>query len=211
MIFVLNSAATLPIAPSEKCYHEAAQILWHLLARVLRLVPELKKLRFRENSEIDADWRNPLAASKRRCGCPSAMPFLTEELWQRLAKGNRIARNPLRWRPIRSTVAPKLISRGERDPGAAGHRHPGPHAARSRNSIPSCNWKRALRARRGPLDRCAHAAVIQKLANVNLALRDEPPAPAPACAPRPVRPGARRPKSRWSPAQAPEKEKEQLE
>jgi valyl-tRNA synthetase len=49
---------------------------------------ELKKLRFQENSGLTAGWRNLLAAFENvlRLLHP-AMPFLTEELWQRLAAG----------------------------------------------------------------------------------------------------------------------------
>jgi valyl-tRNA synthetase len=49
---------------------------------------ELKKLRFNENSGLNSDWRNLLAAfeSALRLLHPM-MPFLTEELWQRLVTG----------------------------------------------------------------------------------------------------------------------------
>ncbi|MGC8792331.1 MAG: class I tRNA ligase family protein, partial [Bryobacteraceae bacterium] len=49
---------------------------------------EIKKLRFREDSGLDADWRNVLTVFETglRLLHP-AMPFITEELWQRLAAG----------------------------------------------------------------------------------------------------------------------------
>ena len=47
---------------------------------------ELKKLRFQENSGLNAGWRNTLAAFETALRLlHPAMPFLTEELWQRLA------------------------------------------------------------------------------------------------------------------------------
>ena len=50
---------------------------------------ELKKLRFEEGSGLNAHWRNILTVfeSALRMLHP-AMPFLTEELWQRLAAGH---------------------------------------------------------------------------------------------------------------------------
>src|SRR5205807_10192733 len=68
-------------------YHEAAQQLWQFFwHEFCDWYVELKKLRFQENSGLTAGWRNTLAAfeSALRLLHP-AMPFLTEELWQRLA------------------------------------------------------------------------------------------------------------------------------
>jgi valyl-tRNA synthetase len=70
-------------------YHEAAQVLWHFFwHEFCDWYVELKKLSFRENSGLTPGWRNTLAAfeSALRLLHP-AMPFLTEELWQRLAAG----------------------------------------------------------------------------------------------------------------------------
>jgi valyl-tRNA synthetase len=51
---------------------------------------ELKKPRFEENSGLTPAWRNTLAAFETALRLlHPAMPFLTEELWQRLAKGAR--------------------------------------------------------------------------------------------------------------------------
>ena len=68
-------------------YHEAAQTLWHFVwHEFCDWYIEIKKLRFQENSGLTADWRNILTVfeSVLRLLHP-AMPFLTEELWQRLA------------------------------------------------------------------------------------------------------------------------------
>ncbi len=77
-------------AISQYRYHEAAQVLWHFFwHEFCDWYLELKKLRFRENSGLTADWRNLLAAFETALRLlHPVMPFLTEELWQRLVKGN---------------------------------------------------------------------------------------------------------------------------
>ena len=74
--------------------HEAAQVLWHFFwHEFCDWYLELKKLRFRENSGLNADWRNMLAAFETALRLlHPAMPFLTEELWQRLAAAATSAR-----------------------------------------------------------------------------------------------------------------------
>jgi valyl-tRNA synthetase len=67
-------------------YHEAAQSVWRFFwNEFCDWYLELKKLRFTENSGLNDDWRNLLAAfeSALRLLHP-VMPFLTEELWHRL-------------------------------------------------------------------------------------------------------------------------------
>ena len=85
----LNATADLVNrAIGQYRYHEAAQTLWHFLwHEFCDWYIEIKKLRFRENSGLDAHWRNVLTVyeSALRLLHP-VMPFLTEELWQRLAK-----------------------------------------------------------------------------------------------------------------------------
>jgi len=67
-------------------YHEAAQLLWHFFwHEFCDWYLELKKPSFRENSGVNADWRNVLSAFEMALRLlHPAMPFLTEELWQRL-------------------------------------------------------------------------------------------------------------------------------
>jgi valyl-tRNA synthetase len=76
-------------------YHEAAQVLWQFIwHEFCDWYVELKKLRFQENSGLTAGWRNILAAFENvlRLLHP-AMPFLTEELWQRfLPEADRASR-----------------------------------------------------------------------------------------------------------------------
>ena len=67
-------------------YHEAAQSVWRFFwNEFCDWYVELKKLRFKENSGLNDDWRNLLAAfeSALRLLHP-VMPFLTEELWHRM-------------------------------------------------------------------------------------------------------------------------------
>ena len=67
-------------------FHEAAQLQWHFFwDDFCDWYIELKKLRFVENSGLNAHWRNILTVfdASLRLLHPS-MPFLTEELWQRL-------------------------------------------------------------------------------------------------------------------------------
>ncbi|HUP05198.1 MAG TPA: valine--tRNA ligase, partial [Bryobacteraceae bacterium] len=83
----LNAAAAQANRAIEQYrYHEAAQALWHFFwHEFCDWYVELKKLRFRENSGLDAGWRNMLAAFETALRLlHPAMPFLTEELWQRL-------------------------------------------------------------------------------------------------------------------------------
>ena len=79
---------------------------------------ELKKLRFQENSGLNADWRNMLAAFETALRLlHPAMPFLTEELWQRLERRAN--------RPVSIALAPypqyrpraRPISTAEREIG----------------------------------------------------------------------------------------------
>ncbi|MBZ5585101.1 MAG: class I tRNA ligase family protein, partial [Acidobacteriia bacterium] len=81
-----NAAEQVNRAIEQYRYHEAAQTLWHFFwHEFCDWYVELKKLRFQENSGLDAGWRNMLAAFETALRLlHPAMPFLTEELWQRL-------------------------------------------------------------------------------------------------------------------------------
>jgi valyl-tRNA synthetase len=95
-------------------FHDAAQAVWHFLwGDFCDWYVELKKLRFRENSGLNADWRNALAVfeSALRLLHP-VMPFLTEELWQRL--GNATAE-----RPVSIALAAFPVFRAELEDAAA--------------------------------------------------------------------------------------------
>jgi valyl-tRNA synthetase len=86
----LNSTAEQANRAIEQYrYHEAAQVLWHFFwHEFCDWYIELKKMRFRENTGLNADWRNTLAAFETALRfLHPVMPFLTEELWQRVAGG----------------------------------------------------------------------------------------------------------------------------
>jgi valyl-tRNA synthetase len=88
----LNSCAEQAARAIEQYrYQEFAQVLWQFFwHEFCDWYIELKKLRFRENSGLNADWRNTLAAFEGALRLlHPAMPFLTEELWQRLGRKNR--------------------------------------------------------------------------------------------------------------------------
>ncbi|MCU1263048.1 MAG: valyl-tRNA synthetase, partial [Bryobacterales bacterium] len=72
-------------------YHEVAQSVWHFFwHEFCDWYVELKKLRFTEGSGLNSDWRNLLAAFEAALRLlHPVMPFLTEELWQRLGTGGK--------------------------------------------------------------------------------------------------------------------------
>ena len=76
-------------------YHEAADTLWNFVWKEFcDWYLEIKKLRFREGSGIDHHWQAALTVyeASLRLLHP-LMPFLTEELWQRLIHGSAVNKN----------------------------------------------------------------------------------------------------------------------
>jgi valyl-tRNA synthetase len=71
-------------------YHEAAQTLWQFFwHEFCDWYLEIKKLRFRQNSGLTEDWRSTLTVFEAALRLlHPIMPFLTEELWQRLPRGD---------------------------------------------------------------------------------------------------------------------------
>jgi valyl-tRNA synthetase len=67
-------------------FHEAAQTLWQFIwHEFCDWYLELKKLRLEENSGLNVHWRNLLTVYEMSLRLlHPIMPFLTEELWQRL-------------------------------------------------------------------------------------------------------------------------------
>jgi valyl-tRNA synthetase len=85
-----NAAAdSISRAIEQYRYHEAAQAMWHFFwSDFCDWYIELKKLRFSDGSGLDDHWRNILAVFDRALRMlHPAMPFITEELWQRLNPG----------------------------------------------------------------------------------------------------------------------------
>ena len=86
----LNEVARLANEHIEKYrYHEAANLLYHFFwGEFCDWYVELKKLSFHENSGLTPEWKNMLAAMERALRLlHPVMPFITEELWQRLTVG----------------------------------------------------------------------------------------------------------------------------
>jgi valyl-tRNA synthetase len=70
-------------------YHEAAQLVWEFFwHEFCDWYVELKKLRFKEASGLTDDWRNLLTVFEAALRLlHPVMPFITEELWQRITEG----------------------------------------------------------------------------------------------------------------------------
>jgi isoleucyl-tRNA synthetase len=166
-------------------------VLWHFFwHEFCDWYLELKKLRFQENSGLTAGWRNTLAAFETALRLlHPAMPFLTEELWQRLAtdRTTRPASIALAGYPQYRRTPPTSEGRA-RNRHPAGNRHHGAHAAHGEQAR-----SQAAARRRAVLARPAlgsgpqrHAEAIQKLANVVLEFQSRSRSQgAGACAPPP--------------------------
>ena len=166
-------------------YHEAAQLLWHFFwHEFCDWYIELKKLHLRENSGLDAGWRNTLAAFETALRLlHPAMPFLTEELWQRLATDRAT-------RPISISIAPFPQYRvaltdyeAEREIEILQEVVGMARTLRTEAKLdPKQQLAGALYSRNAALEVARrHAEAIRKLANVNLEFKAEAP-PAKAAA-----------------------------
>jgi valyl-tRNA synthetase len=98
----LNSCAEEANTAIEQYrFHEAAQAVRRFFwDEFCDWYVELKKLRFQENTGLNAHWRNTLAAFEAALRLlHPVMPFLTEELWQRLGVPSSV-------RPVSIALAP---------------------------------------------------------------------------------------------------------
>ena len=165
-------------------YHEAAQLLWHFFwHEFCDWYVELKKLRFTESSGLDAGWRNMLAAFEYSLRLlHPAMPFLTEELWQRLATNREI-------RPVSIAVAqfPQYNSEltdfeAEREVGILQEIVTMARTLRTEAKLdPKQQLEGALYSRTAALEVARrHAEAIQRIANVKLEFKAEAAPKSPA-------------------------------
>jgi valyl-tRNA synthetase len=157
-------------------YHEAAQLLWHFTwHEFCDWYVELKKLKFTENSGLTPGWRNILAAFETALRLlHPAMPFLTEELWQRLASDKEN-------RPASIAIAPFPQYRAELTDFAAEREIEllqeivtMARTLRTENKLdPKQQLDATLYSRTDALGTARrHAAAIEKLANVKMAFQD---------------------------------------
>jgi valyl-tRNA synthetase len=167
-------------------YHEAAQELWEFFwHEFCDWYLELKKLRLEAESGLTADWRNLLAAFEGALRLlHPVMPFLTEELWQRLAAGA-----PNRPKSIALARYPEYTQdwtnlRVEREIQLLQDIVSEARKLRAEMKLdPKAPLEGVIYSRSGPALEvaCTHATAIQKLANVKLDVRAESaPQSAPA-------------------------------
>jgi valyl-tRNA synthetase len=158
-------------------YHEAAQVLWQFFwHEFCDWYLELKKLYFKENSGLTPGWRNILAAFETALRLlHPAMPFLTEELWQRL--GTQAAGRPS---SIAIASFPKYRQEStdfaaEREIGLVQEIVTMARTLRVEAKLdPKQQLEGTLYSRNNALDVAKrHATAIQKLANVKLEFKAE--------------------------------------
>jgi valyl-tRNA synthetase len=163
-------------------YHEFAQVIWQFFwHEFCDWYLELKKLRFQEGSGLTIHLRNALAAFETALRMlHPAMPFLTEELWQRLAQGREDrpisialagfaqyradltdypAEREIEYLQQVITMARNLRSESKLDP---------------RQPLEGTLYSRTVALEAA----CKHAEAIRRLANVRLNFRAESAPPA---------------------------------
>ncbi len=165
-------------------YHEAAQVLWQFFwHEFCDWYLELKKLKFEENSGLTPGWRNILAAFETALRLlHPAMPFVTEELWQRLGTqdAGRPASIALASYPQYKQQATDHVA--EREMGLVQEIVTTARTLRTEAKLdPKQQLAGTLYARTDALEMARrNAAAIQKLANVTLQFSSEAAPKAPA-------------------------------
>ncbi|HXG35204.1 MAG TPA: valine--tRNA ligase [Bryobacteraceae bacterium] len=153
-------------------YHDLAQAVWQFLwHEFCDWYVEIKKLRFRENSGLTADWRNVLFVFERALRLlHPAMPFLTEELWQRLAAGEAARPASIALAAYPQPDASYLDEAAERDMALLQEIITAARNLRAQMKVdPKAPLEGALYAQNRALDLArGHAEVIRRLANVEL-------------------------------------------
>jgi valyl-tRNA synthetase len=184
----LNTCGEQASRAIEQCrYHEAAQVLWHFFwHEFCDWYLELKKAHFQENSGLTAGWRNTLAAFETALRLlHPAMPFLTEELWQRLATDRSIRPASIALAAYPRYNPDTTDFKAEREIGILQEIVTMARTLRTESKLdPKQQLAGVLYSRGSALEVAQrHAGAIQKLANVVLEFRSDA-APAPGGATR---------------------------
>jgi valyl-tRNA synthetase len=169
----LNTCGEQVSRAIEQCrYHEAAQVLWHFFwHEFCDWYLELKKAHFQENSGLTAGWRNTLAAFETALRLlHPAMPFLTEELWQRLATDRTIRPASIALAPYPRYNPDTTDFKAEREIGILQEIVTMARTLRTESKLDPKQQLEGVLYSRGPALEVAerHAGAIQKLANVVL-------------------------------------------
>jgi valyl-tRNA synthetase len=169
----LNTCGEQASRAIEQCrYHEAAQVLWHFFwHEFCDWYLELKKAHFQENSGLNAGWRNTLAAFETALRLlHPAMPFLTEELWQRLATDRTIRPASIALAPYPRYNPDTTDFKAEREIGILQEIVTMARTLRTEGKLdPKQQLEGVLYSRGSALEVAQrHAGAIQKLANVVL-------------------------------------------
>ncbi len=174
----LNAAADIANrAFAQHRYHEVSETLYHFFwDEFCDWYLELKKLRLADNTGLNAHWRNLLTVFEKSLRLlHPAMPFLTEELWQRLAahEKDRPTSIALTHYPQQNAVAND--SAAEREMALLQEMIKSARAIRADHGIDkNVRLEATLYARNGARGlAAAQREAIERLANVTLEVRDE--------------------------------------
>src|SRR5579884_1500000 len=181
---LISTAEQVNRAIEQFRYHEAAQLLWHFFwHEFCDWYLELKKLSFREASGLTPGWRNILAAFEMSLRMlHPAMPFLTEELWQRLAGGRPDRPSSIALAPYPQYRQELTDYEAEREIELVQEIVTMARVLRTENKLdPKAPLNAAMYSRTGALETARrHHSAIEKLANVKMDFRAEEAPRAPA-------------------------------